>query len=92
MPVMAYSPLGQADLLAHPAILAIADRHDASPSQIALAAVIRQEGVIAIPKASTVAHVEANAAALDIALDAEDLATLDRTFPPPATAQRLDTL
>ncbi len=90
MPVMAYSPLGRGDLLNHPAIQAVADRHDATPAQIALAATIRQDGVIAIPKASTLAHVEANAAALDIRLDAEDIETLDRAFPPPTHAQPLD--
>ncbi len=90
MPVMAYSPLGRGDLLNHPAIQAVADRHDATPAQIALAAVMRHEGVIAIPKASSVAHVEANAAALDIQLDAEDIETLDRAFPPPSMAQALD--
>ncbi len=90
MPVMAYSPLGRGDLLNHPAIQAVADRHDATPAQVALAAVMRHEGVIAIPKASSVAHVEANAAALDIQLDAEDIETLDRAFPPPSMAQALD--
>lgn len=90
MPVMAYSPLGRGDLLNHPALLAVADRHDANPAQIALAAVLRQEGVIAIPKASTIAHVEANAAALEIELDHEDIEALDRAFPPPTTAQPLD--
>ncbi len=92
MPLMAYSPLGRGDLLNHPALLAVADRHDATPSQIALAAVLRQEGLIAIPKASTVAHVEANAAALEIELDAEDIEALDRAFPPPTSAQPLDIL
>lgn len=89
-PVMAYSPLGRGDLLNHPALLAVADRHDATPAQIALAAVLRQDGVIAIPKASTVAHVEANAAALEIELDQQDIEALDRAFPPPTTAQPLD--
>ena len=92
MPTMAYSPLGRGDLLNHPALLAVADRHDASLAQIALAAVLRQEGVIAIPKASSPAHVEANAAALEIELDAEDIGVLDRAFPPPTAAQPLDTL
>lgn len=92
MPVMAYSPLGRGDLLRHPAIQAVADRHDASPAQIALAAVLRQDGLIAIPKSSSVAHVEANAEALEIQLDAEDAAVLDHAFPPPTTAQALDTL
>ena len=90
MPLMAYSPLGRGQVLHHPAVLAVAERHDATPSQIALAAVLRQEGLIAIPKASTVAHVEANAAALEIELDAEDLAVLDQAFPPPTSARPLD--
>lgn len=90
MPMMAYSPLGRGDILNHPAIQSVADRHDASPAQIALAAVLRQEGVIAIPKSSSVEHVEANAAALEIELDAEDVAALDRAFPPPTKAEPLD--
>lgn len=90
MPVMAYSPLGRGGLLAHPVIKAIADRHDASPAQVALAAILRQDGVIAIPKASSVTHVEANAEALEIRFDAEDHAALDKAFPPPASEQPLD--
>jgi len=46
--------------------------------------------VIAIPKASSIEHVEANAAALDIELDAGDIAVPDRAFPPSTTAQALD--
>lgn len=90
MPMMAYSPLGRGGLLEHPLIVDIADRHDASPAQVALAAVLRQDGVIAIPKASTVEHVEANAEALEIRFDAEDLERLDRVFPPPTKATPLD--
>ena len=92
MPTMAYSPLGRGGLLEHPVITAIADRHDASPAQIALAAVLRQDGVIAIPKASSVAHVEANAEALDVRFDAEDLEALDRAFPPPTIETPLDVI
>lgn len=90
MPVMAYSPLGRGGLLEHPVITAIADRHDASPAQVALAAILRQDGVIAIPKASSVAHVEANSEALEIQFDAEDHAALDKAFPPPTSEQPLD--
>lgn len=90
MPLMAYSPLGRGDLLDHPSIVEVADRHDASTAQIALAAVLAQPGVIAIPKASSVDHVEANAAALEIALDAEDWAVLNRDFPPPSQPVALD--
>ena len=90
MPMMAYSPLGRGELLQHPLIVDIADRHDASPAQIALAAVLRQDGVIAIPKASSVEHVQTNADALDITFDAEDLERLDQAFPPPTTETPLE--
>lgn len=93
MPLMAYSPLGRGGkggLLEHPALLAVADRHDATPAQIALAALMLREGVVLIPKAATVEHVEDNAAALEIVLDAEDIEVLDRAFPPPTTAVELD--
>ena len=90
MPMMAYSPLGRGGLLEHPLIVDIADRHNAFPAQVALAAVLRHDGVIAIPKASSVEHVEANADALDIQFDAEDLERLDQAFPPPTRETPLD--
>jgi hypothetical protein len=92
MPMMAYSPLGRGGLLEHPLIVDIANRHDASPAQVALAAVLRHDGVIAIPKASSVEHVEANADALDIRFDAEDLERLDHAFPPPTHETPLDVI
>ena len=90
MPMMAYSPLGRGGLLEHPLIQDIANRHSAEPAQVALAAVLRHDGVIAIPKASSVEHVEANADALDIQFDLEDLERLDAAFPPPKHAVPLD--
>ena len=90
MPMMAYSPLGRGGLLEHPLIVDIADRHNASPAQVALAAVLRHDGVIAIPKASSVEHVEANADALEVQFDAEDLERLDQAFPPPTHETPLD--
>jgi len=90
MPMMAYSPLGRGGLLEHPLIVDIANRHDASPAQVALAAVLRHDGVIAIPKASSVEHVEANADALEIQFDIEDLERLDAAFPPPTKETPLD--
>ncbi|WP_292045127.1 MULTISPECIES: aldo/keto reductase [unclassified Brevundimonas] len=90
MPMMAYSPLGRGGLLEHPLILDIANRHSAEPAQVALAAVLRHDGVIAIPKAGSVEHVEANADALDIRFDPEDLERLDQAFPPPTQAMPLD--
>lgn len=90
MPMMAYSPLGRGGLLEHPLILDIANRHGAEPAQVALAFVLRHDGVIAIPKASSVQHVEANADALEVRFDLEDLERLDRAFPPPTQETPLD--
>jgi diketogulonate reductase-like aldo/keto reductase len=88
MPVMAYSPLEsspseQAALLARPQLRAVAARHDKTPAQIALAWLLRQEGVVTIPKAVRLEHVRANREALDIVLTGEDLAQLDAGFAPP---------
>ncbi len=90
MPMMAYSPLGRGGLLEHPLIVDIADRHSASPAQVALAAVLRNDGIIAIPKASNVEHVEANADALEIQFDLEDLERLDQAFPAPTQETPLE--
>ncbi len=92
IPVMAYSPVEQGRLLGHPALRDVAAAHGATPAQIALAWVLRHEDVIAIPKASSRAHVEENRAALDVVLTAEDLAMLDRAFPPPESRGPLEML
>ena len=83
MPVMAYSPLEQGRLAAKAPLKDVAARHGVSTLQIALAWVLHQDGVIAIPKATDPAHVRANRAAADITLSPDDLAALDRAFPPP---------
>ncbi|WP_438851617.1 aldo/keto reductase [Brevundimonas nasdae] len=90
MPMMAYSPLGRGGLLEHPLIVDIADRHSAEPAQVALAAVLRNDGIIAIPKAASAEHVEANADALEIQFDIEDLERLDQAFPPPTQETPLE--
>ena len=90
--VMAYSPIEQGYLTAEPTAQAIAERHGATASQIALAWVLRQKGMIAIPKAGTVAHVQENFGALNIKLTDEDLAELDEAFPPPDGPQPLEVL
>ncbi len=90
MPVMGYSPLGQAGrLLRSPALAAVAKRLDATVAQIALAWCLRRGDVIAIPKASTLAHLRDNAAAAAIVLTAQDLATIDAVHPPPHRKQTL---
>lgn len=91
MPLMAYSPLGSDSrrLRTHPVLEAMAARLDATPSRIALAWLLRQPDVLVIPKASSEAHVRDNHAALKLELTDEDLAVLDRTFPPPKRAAPL---
>jgi diketogulonate reductase-like aldo/keto reductase len=90
LPIMAYSPIEQGELLARPALRAVAARHDATPAQVALAWVLRRDGVCAIPRAGTPKHVRENRAALDLRLSAEDRAELDRAFPPPAHKEPLE--
>ena len=93
MPVMAYTPLGQAGrLLRAPALAQVAARHRATPAQVALAWALRHPHVLAIPKASDAAHVRENAAAAALRLDDADLAALDAAFPPPRRRQRLQML
>jgi len=90
MPVMAYSPVGQGGrLLRSAALKAVAARHNATPAQVALAWALRQPNVMVIPKATTPAHVTLNAAAAALTLNAEDLAEIDRAFPPPHQAEAL---
>jgi len=81
--IMAYTPLGQGSMLGNRALAEIARRGDATPAQVALAWLLREEGTIVIPKASRPEHVRENRGALDIALTEEDLIGLDRAFPPP---------
>jgi len=90
IPLMAYSPVEQGALARNTGLDAVAARHNATPAQIALAWVMQQEGVIAIPKASSQEHVRQNFAALDIKLTAGDLADLDRAFPPPTRKRGLE--
>jgi diketogulonate reductase-like aldo/keto reductase len=90
---MAYSPVGHGrGLLENATLRKIAKRHDATTSQIALAWVVRQPGMIAIPKASKEKHVRDNLRSIEIKLTNEDLADLDREFPPPKSKKPLPML
>jgi diketogulonate reductase-like aldo/keto reductase len=93
IPIMAYSPVGHSGALLKNSVLKkIGTAHDATPAQIALAWVLRQPDVIAIPKASNEAHVRDNAGSLEIKLTKEDLTDLDREFPPPKSKRPLPVL
>ena len=78
---MAYSPLEQARMKMGTVINEIAQRHAASPAQIAIAWTLRTEGVIVIPKASKPEHIRENADVSRIRLDERDLKELDRAYP-----------
>lgn len=92
VPVMAYSPVEQGRLTSHPALYKVAAQVGATPAQVALAWTLRHDGLIAIPKASSIAHVRENRAAADIVLSDADLATLDAPFPRPAGRRPLEML
>ena len=92
-PIMAYSPVGHGrGLLENATLKKIAKRHDATTAQIALAWVLRQQDVIAIPKASDKNHVRDNARSAEIKLTKEDLADLDQEFPAPKNKKALPML
>ncbi len=81
--IMAYSPLEQGRILGNRALGEVAARHGATAAQVALAWLLRQDGMIVIPKATSLQHVRDNRGALDLTLTEDDLAALDRAFPPP---------
>ncbi len=87
---MPFFPLGSAftggpkRLAEDPAIAEVAESHGATPSQVALAWLLaRYERMLLIPGTTSVAHLEENMAAGDVALDDEDMAALDAVEPAP---------
>ncbi|MBF9135007.1 aldo/keto reductase [Plantactinospora sp. S1510] len=92
IPVMAYSPIEQGRLLGHPQVAEVAARHGATPAQVALAWLLRQEMVAAIPRSSKPEHTRENADARNLHLTDEDVAALDTAFPRPVSPQPLEML
>jgi diketogulonate reductase-like aldo/keto reductase len=92
IPIMAYSPIEQGRMLGRARLKAIAARHGVTAAQVAIAWVLRKDGVFTIPKAATPAHVRENRAALDLRLTEEDYAELDGAFPPPQEPRPLELL
>ena len=75
--VTAYSPVNQGSLPVSPALQAIADTHDATPYQIALAWLVQQPRVITIPMSGNPQHQADNLAAAEIVLGEEELSLLN---------------
>ena len=94
MPMMAYSPLessaaASSAMLGNATLVDLAARHGITPAQLAVAWLLHQPGVVVIPKAVQLEHVEQNRAALNVMLSAADLAELDQAFPAPQRATPL---
>ena len=83
--LVGYSPLGSRGRFPaqgpHAAALAgVAERLGATPRQVALAFLTRDQA-FAIPKSSLPAHVDELAGAGDLVLDADAIATIEAAFP-----------
>jgi diketogulonate reductase-like aldo/keto reductase len=92
VPVMAYSPLEQARLIKNAKLAAFAKQHGMTPAQAALAWLLANDDVIVIPKCGHRERLRENAGALDRRLTADEIAELDRLFPPPAGPRPLEML
>ena len=90
IPIMAYCPLGQGELIGHSAIVQLARKHAVAPAAIAVAFLLSKPGVIAIPKSSHAERVREFAKARDVKLDAQDYEFLDRELPAPKRKTVLD--
>jgi len=89
MILTAYSPLARGKVFDEPELKAVADKHGVAPAQLALAWLLQQENVAAIPKTSSEARARENLAALDVVLEPEDRRRIEalpkdvRTIDPP---------
>jgi diketogulonate reductase-like aldo/keto reductase len=92
IPVMAYSPIEQAKLARNAKLADFARAHGMTPAQAALAWLLANDDVIAIPKTGRRERLRENVGALDQRLTKAQLAELDRLFPPPTSARSLEML
>ncbi len=80
VPIIAHSPIAAGHLARDGRLARMAERYGISRAQLALAWVLRQDGVVAIPKAGNAHHVRQNHDALDLRFAPADLIELDRIF------------
>ncbi|MGM9489162.1 aldo/keto reductase [Ideonella sp. YS5] len=92
IPAMAYSPIEQGRLLRQRGLAHFAREHGMAPSQVALAWLLAQDGVIAIPKTGQRERLKENAAASQVRLTPAQLRRLDELFAPPAGPSPLEML
>ena len=92
IPVMAYAPIEQGRIMKDRDLLELARKLNVAPSVLALAWVIRNPLMIAIPKTSSIKHLRENTKALDLTLDQDVLRALDKIFLPPTRKQPLEVI
>ncbi|MBE7419971.1 MAG: aldo/keto reductase [Ideonella sp.] len=83
LPVMAYCPIDGGRIAGHPRLAHLASTIGLPPAQLALAWLLRQRGVIAIPKAGSEAHLKENWRSREVEVPAATWSTLDEVFPAP---------
>ncbi|HMO45205.1 MAG TPA: aldo/keto reductase [Rubrivivax sp.] len=89
LPLMAYSPIDQGALARHAGLKRLAASVGATPSQLALARLLAEPGVMVIPKSTDPARLRENFEAASLTLDATVRAQIDALFPPPQRKQAL---
>ena len=94
-PLTAYAPLAQGLAANDPTLATIGRKHGATAAQVAIAWLLDQESVIAIPKAGRPESQKADLDALGISLDDEDRAAIaalpkDQRFVRPPFAPEWD--
>jgi diketogulonate reductase-like aldo/keto reductase len=72
----AYSPLARGAVVDDEVLAEIGERHGTSAAQVALGWLVHQDGVVAIPEASSRGHLEANRGVFDLSLSAEEMARI----------------
>ena len=75
--LVAYTPLAKGEVTEVPELREVAEKHDATPAQVALAWLLEKESIAAIPKSATPSHIRENYGALDVALDETDVERID---------------
>jgi len=76
-PIVAYSPLAGGRVGEIDAVVEVAEARDATPEAVAIAWATAKEPVVAVPKASSAAHLRANLAAADLELTDAEVAAID---------------
>lgn len=89
MPLMAYSPIDQGALADNGVLAGIGAARGLTAAQVALAWVLHQPGVVAIPKAVSHDHLRDNLAAAGVRLGDDELRRIEAAFPPPRSKSPL---